>query len=256
MQLIDTHSHLYHKDFQEDIDNVIKTAIAEGVTKILLPNIDTESIEPMMQLAGNYPDICVPMMGLHPTSIKENFREELNTTEQWLQKENFCAIGEIGIDLYWDKTFLKEQVIAFEQQLHWALRLDLPVIIHARDAFNEIFASLDKPAFKNIRGIFHSFCGTMEDAKRISQYGNFLFGINGIVTFKNAKLPEVVKYIGLDNLVIETDAPYLAPTPKRGKRNEPLYTKYIAQKLAEIFDTDPETVAKITTRNAKTLLAV
>jgi len=249
MFFTDTHSHLYLPEFDQDRDEMIKRAIDQKITEIFLPNIDSESIYPMLQLADKFPQNCFPMMGLHPTSVKKNFRQELETIEEWLEKRSFVGIGEVGIDLYWDKTFRKEQILAFQHQIQLSLNHNLPLIIHSRNSFQEIFSSLENFSNKNLRGIFHSFTGTIEEAQRAIGMG-FKIGINGIVSFKNSGLDKVVAEIGLDQLVLETDSPYLAPVPKRGKRNESSFLIYIAEKIAEISGTDIEIVASITNQNA------
>jgi TatD DNase family protein len=255
MRLIDTHSHIYSEEFDQDIDLVIERAKEEKVEKILLPNIDSESIPRMHKLVEKYPDTCIAMMGLHPTSVKENYKNELATCKEWLKKGKYCAIGEIGIDLYWDKTFLKEQQDAFATQIEWALEYDLPIVIHARDSFNEIFEVLEKYQNKGLKGVFHSFTGNVEQAQKAIDLG-FYIGVNGIVTFKNAGLDKTIGKLALKQLVVETDSPYLAPVPKRGKRNESAYVKHVANKLAEIFDVDLEEVANVTSKNAKNLFKI
>lgn len=255
MKLIDTHSHIYSEAFDEDIAEVIQRAKEANVGQIFLPNIDSESIEPMFKLVKDYPDFCLPMMGLHPTSVKENYVEELAICEKWLNKENFIAIGEIGIDLYWDKTFLKEQQFVFNQQLKWAVEKELPVVIHARESFPEIFEVLESFKTQNLSGVFHSFTGNLEQANKAIDMG-FLLGLNGILTFKNSGLDKVVKEVDPKYLILETDSPYLAPTPKRGKRNESAYVALIAEKLADIYNLSLEEVTEITSRNAKNLFRV
>lgn len=252
MKLIDTHSHIYSKEFKEDINEVIQRSKDAGIEKILLPNIDSESIEVMHALVKSFPDYCIPMMGLHPTSVKENFKEELTICKSWLDKGNYCAIGEIGIDLYWDKTFLKEQQESFETQINWALHYNLPIIIHARDSFDEIFEVLDNFKNSELKGVFHSFTGNIEQAQKAIDLG-YLLGINGIVTFKNAGLDKTVGQLPLEKLLLETDAPYLSPVPKRGKRNESSYVIHTAQKIADIFRKDITEIAEITGRNAENL---
>ncbi len=250
MNLTDTHSHLYLPQFDEDRDSVLERAMKNHVSKIYLPNIDSSTIKPMLQLAGAVPEHIFPLIGLHPTSVKENFMEELETVKKWLDKKLFHGVGEVGIDLYWDKSQKERQIIAFREQLIYSLEYKLPVIIHVRDSFDEIFMVLDEFSNKQLSGIFHSFTGTIEHAKKAIAAG-FKIGINGIVTFKNSGLSEVVKKIELENIVLETDSPYLSPAPKRGKRNESSYLIYIGEKLSEIFSTDLETVARITSQNAK-----
>ncbi len=256
MNLIDTHSHIYDEAFSEDISEVIERAKENGVQKILLPNIDADSIPKMHQLVTAYPNYCVPMMGLHPTSVTANYQEDLALCREWLLKPDYkyCAIGEIGIDLYWDKTYKKEQQQVFYTQMKWALVFNLPIVIHAREAFNEIFEILEEFQDTNLKGVFHSFTGNVEQAKKVIDFG-FLLGINGIVTFKNAGLDKTIAQVPLDKLMVETDAPYLAPVPKRGKRNESAFVVYTAQKLADIYNVSLQQVADTTNKNAKILFA-
>lgn len=251
MVLTDTHTHLYSEQFDEDIEQVISNCIDKGISRLFLPNIDSSSINGMMKLSAKYPESCFPMMGLHPTSVKDNYKDELALVEDWLSKHNFCAVGEIGIDLYWDKTHLKEQQDAFRFQIELAKKYDLPFVIHCRDAFDEIFEILDELNDDKMRGIFHCFTGTIEQANHIINYGGFKLGIGGVVTFKNSGLDKVVEQIDLAHLVLETDSPYLAPTPYRGKRNESTYLYNIAGKVAELKLVSIEEVAKITTENSK-----
>lgn len=256
MFLIDTHAHLFLEQFNEDREQVIQNALEKGVKKIFLPDIDSSTSSSVIEMAKKYPDICFPMIALHPTSVKENFKDELKHVEYMLENEKYYGIGETGIDLYWDKTFLKEQIEAFRFQINLAKKMALPLIIHARDSFNEIFSVIDELNDENLKGIFHSFTGNKEHVSKILSYKGFKIGIGGIITFKNSKLPEVVKEIDLEHLVLETDSPYLAPTPKRGKRNESAYLIYIAEKIAEIHNVDIQTVANITTENAKILFGI
>ena len=251
MILTDTHTHLYSEQFDNDIDTVITNCIDNGITRLFLPNIDSESIDGMLQLEEKYPNNCFSMMGLHPTSVKENYQEELTVMEKWLNNKQFCAIGEIGIDLYWDKTHLKEQQDAFKTQISWAKERNLPFVIHCRDAFDEIFEILDELNDDKMRGIFHCFTGSIEQANHIINYGGFKIGIGGVVTFKNSGLDKVVNQIDLEHLVLETDAPYLAPKPFRGKRNESTYLYNIAERVSEIKERSIEDVAQITTENSK-----
>ena len=251
MILTDTHTHLYSDQFNEDIDTVIQNSISKGITRLFLPNIDSESINGMMKLGEKYPENCFPMMGLHPTSVKENYKEELALVKEWMDKHPFCAIGEIGIDLYWDKTFLAEQQEAFRFQIELAKEYNLPFVIHCRDAFDEIFEILDELNDDKMRGIFHCFTGTIEQANHVINYGGFKIGIGGVITFKNSGLDKVVAQIDLEHLVLETDSPYLAPTPFRGKRNESTYLYTIAERVAEIKAVSIEQVAQITTENSK-----
>ncbi len=249
MQFIDTHSHLYLPEFDKNRDKVINRAIREGISKIFLPNIDTRSVKPMMDLVNKYPDFCFPMIGLHPTSVRKNYRDVLKEVQEYLLKENFIAIGEIGIDLYWDNTYKEEQKKAFREQIGLAIDNHLPVVIHIRESFDEVFQILDdfKPDYP--KGIFHSFTGNLYQANRAIAMG-FKLGIGGIVTFKNSGLDKVVKDIDPKHIVLETDSPYLAPVPKRGKRNESSYLVFTAQKIAELHNIPIEKIAVITTQNA------
>jgi len=249
MKLTDTHTHLYAEAFDDDIDEVIKRAVEAGVDSFYLPAIDSSYTKRMYVLEKAYPDNMYLMTGLHPTSVKENFKEELAHVKMELAERNFVGIGEIGIDLYWDKTYLKEQQIAFQTQIQWAKERKLPIIIHSRDSFDEIFEILEAEKSPDLFGIFHCFTGTLAQAHQAIDY-NMKLGIGGVVTFKNGKIDQFLHEIPLDNIVLETDAPYLAPVPYRGKRNEPAYLLKIAEKLAGIYQTDIENIAKITTENA------
>lgn len=249
MQFIDTHSHLYLEEFDSDRDEIIERALSSGVGKILLPNIDSASVEPMMDMVDKYSGICYPMIGIHPTSVKEDYAEQLTSIKDWAAREKFIAIGEIGIDLYWDKTFFKEQARIFTAQLEMAIELSLPVVIHARESFLEIFKLLEPYRGSSLRGVFHAFTGDTGEAEHIIDSG-FLLGIGGIVTFRNAGLDRVVKDIGIEHLVLETDSPYLAPAPNRGKRNESAFIKLIAEKISEITGVKIEKVGELTTANA------
>ena len=255
MQFIDTHAHLYLENFRTDKDEVINRARNKGIRKIILPNIDSASLEPMHQMAKDYPDMCVPLVGLHPTHVKENFREELEIIFRSTEGYAYKAVGEIGIDLYWDKTYLEQQIKTFEFQLNFAVEHKLPVVIHARESFPEIIDIVSRSEYRNLRGIFHAFSGNQTLAKQIIGMG-YLLGIGGVLTFKNSKLSEVIRNIDLDHLVLETDSPFLAPTPFRGKRNESSYVYLVAEKLAEIKGVPLEKVAEITTINAKNLFLI
>ncbi|MDK2979390.1 MAG: TatD DNase family protein [Bacteroidales bacterium] len=252
MQFIDTHTHLFLPEFDQDRDQVIKNAIDHNVQKMLLPNADSTTINPLMELIQKYPLNCFPMMGVHPTSVRADYEKELDIVESWLEKEKFIAIGEIGMDLYWDKTFQKQQEEVFRRQLNLAKKYNLPVVIHARESFDEIFKIIDEEVDDRLTGVFHAFTGTVEQANQIIEWG-FMMGIGGIVTFKNAGLDKVVRNIDINHIVLETDAPYLAPVPKRGKRNQSAYIRHIAEKIALIKEISIEKVANITTDNAKQL---
>lgn len=245
----DTHAHLYSEQFKEDQDAMIQRAISAGVERFYLPNIDLESIEGMLDLEKNYPTICYPMMGLHPCSVDENFEEVLSKMKALIDERKFVAIGEIGIDLYWDKTHEEEQKKAFRLQINWAKELALPIVIHARDSFEQIFEILDEENDERLRGIFHCFTGGEKEIEKILSYGGFLFGIGGVVTYKKSTLPEVLTMIPLEKLVLETDAPYLPPTPHRGKRNESAFLMHTAEKVAEIYGLNLLELGKITSQN-------
>ncbi|MEZ4990605.1 MAG: TatD family hydrolase [Saprospiraceae bacterium] len=249
MKLIDTHAHLYSRKFDSDRAAMIERAVARGVEEFFLPNIDSESIDGMLALEAAYPDRCFAMMGLHPCSVQENYEEELAIVRQWLDKRYFCAIGEIGIDLYWDKTTLLIQEIAFKTQIDWALEFDLPIVIHARESTEEILVILEEVHSEKLRGIFHCFTGNREQAERAIALG-FHLGLGGVLTFKNSGLDATIADIDLQHLVLETDAPYLSPVPYRGKRNESAYVYYVAEKLAEVKNTSLEEIARITSANA------
>jgi TatD DNase family protein len=249
MQLIDTHAHLYLPEFDADRDEVVNRATANGISKMLLPNIDIDSVKQMLDLVSRYPGICLPMMGLHPTSVKEDYLSQLDNLEKLITENKIIAIGEIGIDLYWDKTFLKEQIISFRRQIKFALQNKLPVVIHSRDAFPEVFSVLAEFNDDKLTGVFHAFTGNISDAEKAITIGLKL-GIGGIVTFKNSGLDKVVSAIGPDNLILETDSPYLAPVPHRGKRNESSYICVINKKLADIFNISEEKMAEITYSNS------
>lgn len=252
MQLIDTHTHLYLEEFEPDRQQVVKNAIEAGVQTMLLPNIDSTSITSMLKLADEFPQNCLPMIGLHPTSVKADYMNELSIVEKWVNERKFWGIGECGIDLYWDKTYLVEQEFVFRHHIDLARTYDLPLIVHIRDSFNEVISVLKDVSKSDLRGIFHCFSGSVEQAREAIKY-NFSLGLGGVITFKNNKMQETLKHIGLDHLVFETDAPFLAPVPHRGKRNEPAYIPLIARMVADIKGIDVEKVAEITTENAKKL---
>ena len=255
MQLIDTHTHLYSSQFDTDRAETVQRAIDNGVTHFFLPAIDQSHTEAMLALKAAFPKEMHLMMGLHPTSVKENYKEELAHVKQWLDKQDFVAIGEIGMDLYWDKTFIKEQQEAFRLQIQWAKKRRLPIVIHCRDAFDEVFAVLESEKSNDLYGIFHCFTGTLAQAKKAISY-NMKLGIGGVVTFKNGKIDQFLNQISLENLVLETDSPYLAPTPYRGKRNESSYIKLIAEKLAEIHQVSVAEIAAITSKNALAVFTI
>jgi TatD DNase family protein len=248
--LIDTHCHLYLDDFKQDIEDVLNRATKEGVQKFYMPAIDSTVIDNLLLTEEKFAGRCIAMMGLHPCSVKENYQEELNVVQHWLQKRKFVAVGEIGLDFYWDKTFAEQQYDAFKIQIEWALRYQLPIVIHTRNAMQETIKVVKEYKTKGIRGIFHCFSGTYDDAKEIIEAG-FYLGIGGVITYKNAGLNEILRDIDLEYLVLETDSPYLAPVPFRGKRNESSYLKYIVEKLAETKNVPVGEVEFITTKNAE-----
>lgn len=256
MKFTDTHCHIYTEQFDGDRDQIIERAEQEGVTRFLLPAIDAEYISRLSGLVAEHKNIY-GMYGLHPCSVNEGWQEELNRVEAQLfgDKKTFepIAVGEIGMDLYWDKSFFKEQVEALITQVNWAKQLNLPIVIHVRDAFNEIFEVLDDLNDENMKGVFHCFTGNLEQAEHILNYGDFKLGIGGVLTFKNAGLDKVIEQIDLKHLVLETDSPYLAPHPNRGKRNEPSYIKLVAQKLSEIKGISIEEIARITEENTNSV---
>ena len=251
--MIDTHSQIYLDEFDADRSEVVERAKHNGVEAIFMPNIDLASIEPMLALAQQQPGYCFPMMGLHPTSVKEDYEDVLETILSWFESHQFSAVGEIGIALYWDQSFRAQQIIAFEQQLIKAKSLDLPVVIHCREAFSEVFASVEKHLDAQLTGVFHSFSGSVHDVARIVEYGNFMIGINGIVSFKNSSIWESAKVIPTNRLVVETDAPFLAPVPYRGRRNEPAYVAEVVRHLANLLGLGFHELEDITSNNARRL---
>ncbi len=258
--LIDTHAHLYAKQFDQDREEMIQRAIDNGVTKLFLPNIDINSIEGMFHLADIYPDVCYPMMGLHPCSVKADYLEVLEVLEAHLRAGNpeadeegqFCAVGEIGLDYHWDTTFKKQQKDALRIQINWAKELNLPIVLHCRKSFKETLKIVKEMQDGNLKGIFHCFGGSVEEAQQVIDVG-FLMGIGGVLTFKKSGLDKTLAEVPLEHLVLETDAPYLAPSPYRGKRNESAYIANIADKLAEVKNCSVEKIAAITSKNALAL---
>lgn len=255
MQLIDTHTHIYLPEFDDDRDAAVSRAVMSDLVTLLMPNIDLESVCKMLAIAARYPDICRPMIGLHPTSVKHDFEEQLDKLEKLSEYHKYYAIGEIGIDLYWDKTHLNDQIVAFKRQVAFSIKKELPVVIHSRDSFPEVFDSLEEFKGTKIKGVFHAFTGTMEDAEKAINMG-FKLGIGGIVTFKNSGLAKIVMEVGPENIVLETDSPYLAPVPYRGKRNESSYLPLINRKVAEISGMTEEETALITYNNSVKLFGL
>lgn len=256
MILTDTHTHLYSKDFEGESTILIQNAIEKGITRLFMPNVDSESIGAMLQIEKQFPNNCFPMMGLHPCSVGPKYQQDISVVEYWLNKRKFIAVGEIGIDLYWDKTFFEQQQDAFRRQIELAKKYNVPYIIHSRNSFNEVMEIVSEFKKDNIKAIFHCFSGNVEQAEQVIAAGNFKLGIGGVVTFKNSGLDKVVEAIDLKHLVLETDAPYLAPVPHRGKRNDPDYLVLIAQRIAEIKNISIEEVAAITTQNSKDVFGI
>jgi TatD DNase family protein len=250
---IDTHAHVYLSEFDEDRSEVTERALKSNVKKILLPNIDRSTIDNVKACIQSNPSVYKGMMGLHPGSIKENYQDSLHTIKEELYNGSYIAVGEIGIDLYWDKTFIKEQTIAFRTQIEWALDLGLPIVVHARDSFYEIAEVLEAYRDTDLRGVFHCFSGDESILERALSFPTFLLGIGGVITFKNSGLDNIIKDAPLDRLVLETDSPYLAPVPNRGKRNEPSFIPKIALKLAEVKGMDFKTIERVTSKNAQQL---
>ena len=253
--ITDTHTHLYSDQFDEDRTEMIQRAKDAGVSRFFIPAIDSSYTKNMLELESNFKNDVFLMMGLHPTSVKENYKEELAHVKKWIDKRKFVAIGEIGIDLFWDKSFLKQQQEAFKTQIQWAKEKKIPIAIHCRDAFDEIFEILESEKSDELFGIFHCFTGTLEQAKKAISY-NMKLGIGGVATFKNGKIDKFLNEIDLKHIVLETDAPYLAPTPYRGKRNESAYITKVIEKLATIYDVTFNEIAEITTQNSKNIFGV
>lgn len=252
MKFIDTHSHIYLDDFSQDLDQTLQRALNTGVSKIFLPNIDRSSVNLMDSLSQAYPGICYPMMGLHPTSVKDDYADELNNVREELKKRRYYGIGETGIDLYWDKTFFRQQVESFREHLDLSLNYDLPVIIHCRNSYDEVISIIRDYEGKKLRGIFHAFSGSEDQAKEVTGLG-FKLGIGGVLTYKNSGLGDVVRSVGLNQIVLETDSPFLPPVPKRGMRNEPSFILHTAKRLSEFTGIELDKVAEITSRNAEEL---
>lgn len=255
MIITDTHTHLYSEQFDDDRNEIVQKALENGVSRFFVPAIDSSYYNAMFELEKQFPDNIFLMAGLHPTHVKENFKDELDIVQNLLQKRKFYAVGEIGIDLYWDKSFLQQQQDAFRLQIEWAKELNLPIVIHCRDAFDEIFEILEEVKSDDLYGIFHCFTGNLEQAKKAISY-NMKLGIGGVVTFKNGKIDQFLNEIPLKHIVLETDAPYLAPTPYRGKRNESSYILNVVEKLVDIYGTSAAEIAKITTNNSKDIFGI
>jgi TatD DNase family protein len=250
---IDTHTHLFSEEFNDDRTEVIQRSIQSGVQKMLLPNIDEETVEGMYDLVAQFPQNCFAMMGIHPCSVKKDVVAQLADFKEKMNGKDFVAIGEIGIDMHWDKSTLPEQEIAFRTQIQWAKEFKLPIVIHARESFNEIFKVLDEENDEHLTGVFHCFTGKKEQIQKIDSYGGFKLGIGGVLTYKNAHLVETLKSTTLENIILETDSPYLSPVPFRGKRNESSYVLHVAEKLTEVFNVPLSEIEAQTTRNAEKL---
>jgi len=255
--LIDTHTHIYAEEFKDDLPAVVQRAKDAGITHLFLPNEDSTTIEALLAVCKQYKGYCFLMMGLHPTSVTESYKHELRKIGEALRSgEHYVAIGEVGLDMHWDKSFLKEQMAVFEQQVCWALECDLPIIIHCRDAFEDLMEVLNHYQDTPLRGIFHSYTGNPFEAVKMLNMPGFLLGINGIVTYKRSVLPDILGNISIDRIVLETDAPYLTPMPYRGQRNEPSYIVHTLNKVAELYDMKPSAVAKKTAENALKLFSL
>ena len=252
MNLIDTHTHMFSSQFDEDREQIVKECIESGIETLLLPNINSETIDAMWSLCDLFPKNCFPMIGLHPCDVKEDYQKELDIVLQELKNRKYVAVGEIGIDLHWDKTTVDIQKSAFDQQIKWAIEFDLPIAIHIRESFEEVFEVLEQNIHPKLRGVFHCFTGTLEQAQKAISMG-FMLGVGGVVTFKNSGVDKVLENIDLKHLVLETDSPYLAPTPLRGKRNDSRNLQLICDKLAQLNDLESSEVARITSKNAQTL---
>jgi TatD DNase family protein len=255
MLLTDTHTHQYYETDPLKREELMQRGRANGIERLFLPNVDSSSIELVMSQVKAFPQNCFAMLGLHPCNVKANWQDELNTINAAIDQHKIYAIGEIGIDLYWDKTFLSEQIEAFKIQIAWAKKLKLPIVIHCRDAFDEVYSVLQQEQGEDLRGIFHCFTGTLEQAQKVTHLG-FYLGIGGVVTYKNAGLDKIVQQVDLKHIVLETDSPYLTPVPHRGKPNESSYLIYVAQKVADLHQTSLEAVAAITTENSKIVFGV
>lgn len=247
--MIDTHSHIYGPEFDDDRAEVLQRAMQAGIDKVLLPNINEDSIARMLQVSREYPDVCYPMMGLHPEDVKEDWAKVLDRME--MQLDGMIAVGEVGLDFYWDTTFRKEQIEAFERQICWAVERNLPLVIHMRKAEQELLEVMERHKSDGLRGVFHCFGGSKETASRMLKHEGFVLGIGGVVTFKNSRLAETLRHVPLDRIVLETDAPYLAPVPYRGKRNEPSYVTHVARFLSDIYNVSEEEVNDVTNLTVK-----
>lgn len=253
--LIDTHSHIYSEEFNGETDDAVDRALKVGVSKMLFPNVDSSSVKRMLDLVDKYPTVCYPMMGVHPTSVKDDYKEELAVFDYWIDKRQFCGIGEIGMDLYWEKQWIEEQAEVFRYQLKAAKKYNLPVSIHVRDAFDETVEILKDENIDGLKGVFHAFSGTYKQARTVIDMG-FKIGVGGVITYRNSGLDNLVAQLSPRDIVLETDAPWLSPVPFRGKRNETSYIIYVLRKVAEVFNCEEEEIAAITTNNVKEVFGV
>ncbi len=257
IRFVDTHTHLFVEEFDTDREEAVKRAIEAGVTKLCLPCIKSSSVAPIMQMCAEYPGVCFPMLGLHPTDVDAGSDDELSVLKRLLDTcKEVIAIGEVGIDLYWDSTYRDRQIKVFETQIEWAREKNLPLVIHSRNAFDELLDTLTRCNANELTGVFHCFSGDEEQLLRLARFEGFMFGVGGVATYKKSNLPEVLRHLPLERVLLETDSPYLAPVPRRGKRNESAYIPYIAERVAQIYGTTVENVAAITTANAERLFAI
>ncbi|MDR2232771.1 MAG: TatD family hydrolase [Tannerella sp.] len=256
LHIIDTHTHIYLEEFEADRTQVMESAMESGIIAMMLPNVDISTAQPLFRVCDRYPEFAFPMMGLHPTSVDSSYATQLNQIEKLLARRNFCAIGEIGIDLYWDQKFLKEQKEVFETQLQWSIDMQLPVSIHTRNAWPEVFECIHKVGKEALKGVFHCFSGTAEDLDEVKRLTNFCIGIDGNITYKNSLAVEIIRQMPVEKILLETDAPYLAPVPFRGKRNEPVHLWLTAKKLADIYQISLAEIATQTSQNALELFNI
>lgn len=260
MKLIDTHCHVYDEAFQEDLDDVIARAREAGLERLLLPNINPDSLPPLIRVCDAWPDLCLPMVGLHPEDLSDDFHGQLSELKAILDEDRkeggahrYIGIGETGLDLYWDKSRLDDQIVSFKVQIEWALEYDLPVVIHSRDSFDELYGVMSDYRDTPLRGVFHCFNGSADQARALMEFGGFMFGIGGVLTYKKSSLPDVLPLIPIERIVLETDCPYLPPVPFRGKRNEPSFIVYTSQRVAQVYGCTPDYVAQVTNKNACSL---
>ena len=259
-KLIDTHCHVYDEAFREDLQQVMERAVEAGLERLLLPNINPQTIDDLLRVCDTWPDLCRPMIGLHPEDLADDFKSQLKGLKELLDKDRmeggehrYIGIGETGLDLYWDTTRLDDQILSFREQIEWALQYDLPVVIHSRESFTQLYEVLSDYRERGLRGVFHCFSGSAQEASALMEFEGFMFGIGGVLTYKKSTLPSVLPLIPLDRVVLETDCPYLSPVPFRGKRNEPSYIVNTALVMAQVYGLDPDEIASITSRNANLL---